>query len=243
MPPRSRKRRVLRIVAWSAGVIFGLVVIAAIAGWFAFQRVPSWYEARHYARRDLPHIRNSLPNTYQDLNERIVAGEVFEYAFDANTITDWIVARAELYPDAAEWIPDWIRDPVVAFEDNRAIIGARIDYDGWQAIIGIHLVADITREHVTVRVDKLTAGALPIPMDMLAEPLQQLLDSSRIDPESLPDPIRGVVARLQSAGPQTLVDQGVQWRNIFETDTAGRWIKFKEARAADGKLYVTIEPR
>ncbi|NOX57871.1 MAG: hypothetical protein GXP29_03320, partial [Planctomycetes bacterium] len=165
----GRKRKWRRRLLWTALGLFVAVVTASVALWFSFQRIPAWYKPVYVASADLSRVRNSLPNTYDALNAKIQHGKEFEFSLIDRTVTEWIVARAELYPDAETWLPDWLRDPVVVFEDNRAIIGARVDYQGWQAVIGIHIVLDITNESITARITKLTAGALPIPLSQLDE--------------------------------------------------------------------------
>jgi hypothetical protein len=242
MRMRKRRGRVKRIVFWTAGGAFVTIVLGAALAWLAFQHIPSWYVPIAVPQAELSRIRNGLPNTYQDVNDRIIAGKPFEYALNDVLVTEWLVARAELYPDAREWLPNWVRDPVVRFQDGRGILGARIRGDGWETILGVYLVADITRDTVTVRLDGLTAGSLPVPVTWLADPLRQWLNDKRLDLETMPDPVAAVIQRLRDAGPTMLVDEGVTVRNLFQTRNGHRVFKLQSASTNDGNLIVGIQP-
>ncbi len=221
-------------------VVLGLI---ALGGWLAFQRIPSWYEPLDVPRAELPRVRNSLPNAYQALNDGIATGRPFTFVLDQRTVTEWVVARAELYPEAGDWLPDWLQDPVVRFRQGRCIVAARIDYEGWQTILGIHLAADVAPDGVVLRVVDVTAGALPVPLGSLVDPLDALLHHRRLDVGLMPDPVAKVVRRLQEAGAEQLIAEGFSWRNIFQTRKGRRPFKIRSLSAADGKLLIQIDPR
>ena len=241
----SKPRRKRRYRVWIVRIALGLLALAAvtlIGGWLAVESIPSWYVPLEVSQAELTRVRNSLPNTYQAINERVVAGAPFDFSITDRTVTEWVVARGELYPEARAWLPDWLRDPVVSFRDDRCIVGARINYRGWQTILGIHLVMDVADDELTVRVDKLTAGIVPIPLSQLAGPLDELLNSARLDEELMPDPIADVLHRLRAGGPNELVERGVTFRNRIRMRNGNRVVKLRSAATADGTLTVGIEP-
>lgn len=239
-PRRKRRYRVWIIRAALALVAIGGIVV--IGGWLAVESIPDWYVPVEVSQAELTRVRNSLPNTYQAINERVMAGAAFDFPITERTVTEWVVARGELYPEARSWLPGWLRDPVVCFRDNRCIIGARVNYQGWQTILGIHLVMDVHDEDLTVRVDKLTAGAVPIPMSQLSEPLADLLDAHRLDEELMPDPIAKVLHRLRERGPEELVEHGVTFPNRIRLRNGNRVVRLRTVAAADGTLTVGLEP-
>ncbi len=241
--PTKRKRRWGRRILWSLFAIVMMLAIAAVVGWFAFQKIPSWYKPVRVASGDLSRIRNSLPNTYDSLNAKIQQGETFDFTLIDRTVSEWLVARAELYPDAEAWLPKWLRDPIVVFEDNKAIIGARVDYQGWRAIVGIHLTLDITNESITARIVKVTAGALPIPLSQLVKPIEDFLEDEDLDIETMPDPAALVFKELQEVGPAKALTNGLHWRNVFKAPNSPHVIKIRGASTANGELKIRIEPR
>ncbi|GJM23634.1 MAG: hypothetical protein DHS20C16_00490 [Phycisphaerae bacterium] len=241
--PTRRKRRWGRRILWAFVALVTILAITAVVGWFAFQKIPSWYKPVRVASGDLTRIRNSLPNTYDSLNAKIQKGETFDFTLIDRTVSEWIVARAELYPDAEAWLPRWLRDPVVVFDDNRAIIGARVDYQGWRAIVGIHLTLDITNETITARITKVTAGALPVPLSQLVKPIEDFLKDEDLDVETMPDPAALVFKQLQKVGPAKALTDGLKWRNVFKAPNSPHVIKLRGASTANGELKIRIEPR
>ncbi|HRX83446.1 MAG TPA: hypothetical protein P5572_00340 [Phycisphaerae bacterium] len=243
MPKKRRhRRRTVWIVRTALGV-GGVLIVGLLGLWLALERVPGWYAPLEVAQAELPRVRNSLPNTYQSLNDAALADEPFDFSISDRTVTEWVVARGELYPEARTWLPDWLRDPVVHFEDGRCVVGARIDYRGWQTILGIHLEFAVADDFVTARVDKLTAGAVAIPLSRLAGPLADLLDERRVDVSLMPDPVADVVRRLRAEGVEHLIEEGVRWPNRFELRNARRVVKVRSITCADGMLTARVEPR
>ena len=243
MPARKKPRRWLR---WAVGIttaVFFVALFGALTIWMATQRVPGWYRPVDVAGEELSRVRNSLPNTYQDFTDLVVRGEVFDFAISDKTVTEWIVARGELYPEAREWLPDWFRDPVVHFDEDKCIVGARLQTGMWQAIVGIHLKAEVTREAITLRIEKVTAGSVPIPLSQFEKPLRRLLSDKRLDADLMPDPLSAIVRKLQDGGAHKLLSEGVSWPNLFQTANSRRVVKIVSLSAANGELRAGIEPR
>ena len=151
--------------------------------------------------------------------------------------------RQELYPDAKEWLPPWIRNPVIVFENDSCVIGARIDYKSWQAIIGIHLVAEVNENTVTIRVERVTAGSLPVPKSVVGNIMERLLNNSGLDIDTLPDFAASVVGKLRTTDSTQIVTQGVSWTNLFKFPNGKRLFKIGEVSTVDGELRVQILPQ
>jgi hypothetical protein len=241
--PLKRRRRWRRRIVWAAVAGLGIVLLGGVVALLLFQHIPAWYRPVHVSGEDLSRVRNSLPNTYQRLQAEAVKGSPFTFELSDRSVTEWVVARAELYPDAEEWLPPMLHDPVVVFQDDECILSARVEYEGWQTIAAVHLVGSVTNERVTVRVRRVTAGSLPIPLSALAKPLAELLNDPRLDVELMPDPLAEVVRSLRAAGPAALADEGVSFRNLFELKNAHRVVKVRGLSARDGILYIDLEPR
>jgi hypothetical protein len=239
--PRYRRRIVWLVrAAGAAALLFGLGVVVL---WLAVERVPAWYAPLEVSQAELVRVRNSVPNTYQALTDQVMLGDAFDFSISEQTVTEWVVARGELYPEARTWLPDWVRDPVICFRDGRCIVAARIDYQGWQTILGIHLALEVADDAVAARVEKLTAGAVAIPLSRLAGPLAELLDERRLDVTLMPDPVAEVILRLRAEGAEKLIAEGASWPNLFTLRNGRRLVKLRGVQMADGNLIARVEPR
>jgi len=235
-----------RMMVWVVRITLGAVLLiacTALAAWFAVERIPSWYQPIDVSQAELPRIRNSLPNTYQAINERIIAGDPFSFSLDQRTVTEWVVARGELYPESQGWLPPWVQDPVIRFDDGLCTFGARIDYQGWKTILGIHIAVEVDEnEAVWVRIQKVTAGAVPVPLSRLTPMLDELLKSAELDPELMPDPASDIIRDLRERGAGALISEGIQAKNRFKTPNGQRWAKLESVEAEDGILRLGIRP-
>jgi len=241
----SRRRRYRRLTDWIVrGLLIALVLtlVGGAAAWLAFERIPGWYVPVEVSQADLARVRNGLPNTYQSLSEQAIGRAPFDFSISERTVTEWVVARGELYPEAQGWLPDWVRDPVVCFRDGKCIVGARIDYQGWRTILGIHLTSSVAEDTLTVRLDKVTAGAVPIPISRLAGLLDDLLDARRLDVSVMPDPVAQVVRALRERGPAALIEEGATFPNNFELRNGRRRLRITSMDGRDGRLVVRLTP-
>ncbi len=241
---RKRKTHKLsKYIWWIAGCSFFVLLTSGIILFMAFQRIPSWYRPIEIPQAEWARVRESLPQTYSQLSKTINRREDSVFALSGKTATEWVVLRQELYPDAKEWLPPWIRNPVIVFENDSCVIGARIDYKSWQAIIGIHLVAEVNENTVTIRVERVTAGSLPVPKSVVGNIMERLLNNSGLDIDTLPDFAASVVGKLRTTDSTQIVTQGVSWTNLFKFPNGKRLFKIGEVSTVDGELRVQILPQ
>ena len=240
---KRKTHKLSKYIWWIAGCSFFVLLISGIILFMAFQRIPSWYRPIEIPQAEWPRVRESLPQTYSQLSKMINRSKDSVFALSEKTATEWVVLRQELYPDAQEWIPSWIRNPVVVFENSTCVIGARVDYKGWQAIMGIHLVAEVNENTVTIRVDQVTAGALPVPKSVISDIIQRLLNNADLDVDTLPDFAASVVGKLRNTDPTQIVTQGISWKNLFKFPNGKRLFKIGEVSTEGGELRVQILPQ
>ena len=242
MKTHSRKQKRLRWLRIGATVAFVALIALVLTGWLALTRIPSWYKPAIVLQSDLDRVRNSLPNAYQELADRVVEGKEFELTFEDRTVNEWIAARAEMYPESAEWLPDFVRQPAVSFDDDRCIIAARIDYDGWKFILGVQFSATADRNRITIHIDGLTVGAMPVPLAIVRGPLERLLASAQIDTQDMAEPAASILQDLQGKKAADIVEDGIGFRNSIKPPNTNRYVRITGLSAEDGKLLVRMQP-
>lgn len=126
MPSNRWQHWLVRI---AAGTTIALIA-GVVAGWLAFQHIPSWYAPPVVGEADLARVRASLPESYQTFTDRLAEGGTFEFELSARRINEWIAARGALWPDARDVLPVWLREPVVGFLPDRIVVAARYERGG-----------------------------------------------------------------------------------------------------------------
>lgn len=223
-------------------IAVGVTSLAVIvSGWLAFQHKPSWYQPPQVTAADVPRIRKSIPERYQSFTDALMAGGTFDYRLTAQTLNEWIAARAELWPDAAGAFGRGIEEPVVAFEGDRVIVSATYHRGNWRTVVSAHHSVRVDEGQLVLQLVKLAVGSLTVPMG----PAVKALDA-RIQP-LLAEGGRWCksLKRLSIAGTRfdsvgDLVD-GWGVKNNFHWSNGDRRFRIVAVQAKDGVLNLRVE--
>lgn len=236
---RTKRRRWLRRIFLG---VLGVTLASLCGGWLALRHVPSWYSPATVRPARLQEVRDSLTAKFREISDRMVRKNQFEVAFDDRMVTEWVVARGEIWPDAEEWIPSWLRDPVVVFSPDRITLAAHLDRDGWEAIVGIHFSARVEDQDVVLQLENVTTGALPIPLSALGQPLDRLIHSQRLDVELMPDELAVAVRRLRREPALEYLEEGIRYDRPLIWKNGDRPYRITDIRVEDGLMVLSIQP-
>ena len=59
-----------------------------------------------------------MDGTKMPVNQAPAMKMSFEMVVTDQMLTEWCVARGQIWPDAEEWLPNWLLDPVIAFVED-----------------------------------------------------------------------------------------------------------------------------
>ncbi|MFQ5489085.1 MAG: hypothetical protein ACE5GE_00070 [Phycisphaerae bacterium] len=236
---RRKRRRWLRRILL---LLLGGVSLVAGAGWLGLRHIPDWYRPVRVADGELQRVRDSLTNTFRDISDRIVKGDRFEISLTDQMVTEWCAARGQIWPDADEWLPEWLKDPMVAFTPGRIVLGARLDRGAWQSIVGAHFSIETLGDDLILRLEEVTAGALPIPLASLAGPVEQLIHSQRLDPDSLPDELARAVQKMRDGPALSFLSQGQRVPGPLIWKNGDRPYFIRSVQVDDGWTKLIVEP-
>ena len=136
---RTKHRRIKRWVLVSLALTVGLLAVVCIFLWLLLAHVPWWYRPPHVPEADYSRIRNELLESVSDFGDRLVEGRPFELTLSDQQISEWVTVRSEVWPEADEWIPDFVQGPMVVFEPSRLILAGRVDKSGHLRGLSPHL--------------------------------------------------------------------------------------------------------
>ena len=236
---RTKRRR------WLRRIVLGVLVVglaAGAGGWLALRHVPDWYQPIQVPQDQLQQVRDSLTDKFTEISDEMVKGRPFEVTLDEQTVTRWIVARGEIWPDAERWIPPWLRDPVLVFDPDRITLAAHLDHDGWESILGIHFSASVEDKAVVLRLEGVTAGAVPIPLSALSDPLAQLVDSDGLDVEMMPDELSSAIRKLREVEVLDYLTEGIRYDRPLIWKNGDRPYRITDIRVEQGRMVLRIQP-
>lgn len=239
---RTERKRLKKWLLIGVPALVGLIGIVCIGVWFSVAHVPAWYKPPYVPEAEYTRVRNSMLETVSDFGDRLVAGEPFELTLTDRQISEWIAVRSELWTEAEDWVPDFLQDPMIAFQPGRIILAARFTKDGWQAIASVHLMFDVTRDELIVHLEEVAAGSFRLPITMIAARLGPVLAAAGQDVDAMPDALAGIVRFFREKGAVEYLKNGVVVDNRFRWQVSKRWLRIRELIIEPGRLRMQVEP-
>lgn len=198
-----RRRRFLRYGLRASAV--GLVVVPIFV-WFAFQRIPPWFQpVRVVDDALLQRARRDITFHADAIGDHLARREAAELTFDAATINEWITAAPHLYPDFGEQVGPEIRAAAIGLEPGRLFFGLHSASRGLECVWNLDVSISVSEDsrEIAVTVGRIRGGALTLPrkavfaavMDRLGFSVDEpggavrdrdgaMIDDVRFDPET-----------------------------------------------------------
>jgi len=236
--PGARRRRWIRFLCGCVA----LSVIGLGAVWLTFQHKPAWYRPARVSQGQLQDIRDSLTDANLEFSGALVGGQPFDFVLDDARVNRWLAAREHIYPDAKPWVPVWIRDPAVAFEGGRVILGGVIEFDGWNVVASVHVAVELVDDGVRLRLAGVRGGSLPIPLSSGDRALGDLVRRSDRSGDSLPEALSRLIAEMRTRAPSDVLREGTRVANRFEYPDGHRLFRILNCELNDGTMTLRIQP-
>lgn len=163
---RSRRRRWIWVVA-----ALGLAAGGPMLGWAFLQHRPGFYRraATLPPERRRKEAREFLNQSLQLRND-IINESTWEAAFSDEEVNSWLAE--DLATHFADQIPPGVRDPRVEFEPDRVKLAFLLDSAPFHSVVWAVLQVRVPEPNVVaLTVEKIRAGALPVPPEQVIEPL------------------------------------------------------------------------
>ena len=158
-------RKAIRYLLLTTAVVLGLLGIAVLGLYKAAQREPKFYRQAMLAKPlENEEAGDALEQRVLDLHNEVLSIGTWEAVFTEAQVNGWLVADLpEKFPNI---LPAGTQEPRVAIDAEAIRVACQFDNGKFKTIISMALDVDLTTETNTlaVRVSKLRAGALPVPL-------------------------------------------------------------------------------
>ncbi len=243
MSHKRKKRRRFWDRYWPIlAALAGVLVMACVLLWAALAHVPDWYRPPQVTDAEYNDVKKALMDTVVGFTDALPAGQPFQITLTDAQINRWIAVRTDVWPGADEWIPDYVREPVVVFEPGGAVFGARFTSNGWEAILSARLTCDVGDDTITIQLDRLACGSCPLPISVVARRLRPVLTAADGDVDIMPDPMADAVRFFRQKGNAGLQTEGVTVENRLFWKPSERWFRIRSLSIEPGILRAEIEP-
>ncbi len=158
-------RKAIRYILLTTTVVLGLLGIAVLGLYRAAQREPTFYrQALLVEPKENQEAGDALEQSLLDLHNEVRSVGKWEAVFTEEQVNGWLVADLpEKFPNV---LPIGTQEPRVAIDAEAIRVACQFDNGKFKTIISMALDVDLTTETNTlaVRVSKLRAGTLPVPL-------------------------------------------------------------------------------
>jgi len=205
--------------------VFALL-LGSLALVLALEYRPSWYRPVELSESHLQLARMEALRVVDSIGDRLVEGEPFEVILSDDQLNIWMAGLGQIWPEAAQRIPREIYEPYLDFEPGLLRVAARVETDGWRAIITTRYTFELSEDSRLLRIELASAscGCLGIPESLVST--------------ALPSPIR---VDGESYSVQDFFD-GLNLANRFVWPNGRRSFRFGDIKIDSGSIRLRIEP-
>jgi len=169
-----------RLILWSVGGGLAVLVISLAAVYRAVRYTPEFYT--HALATDpaaLAAGRDRMLDRAAALASNIQKGGRWEAIFTTDEINGWLALELQRsYPDA---LPAEFRDVRVAIQSQQIMLACRYSHSSADTVLWVALEPYIAEPNVlALRIRKLRAGRLPLPMNRVLKALSQAAEHSAL---------------------------------------------------------------
>jgi hypothetical protein len=173
--------RILRFVLFALALAALAVVLLAWAGYRAARYEPPFYrQALQSDPARQGELGDQMEQTVLDVHNQSRQIGRWEAEFTDEQLNGWLAV--DLPAKFPELLPPQIRDPRIVIESQRARFACRVSSDAVSAVVSFTLELYLTDEPNTlaIRIGKVRAGALPVPLRQFLDPISTAASNSRI---------------------------------------------------------------
>ncbi len=151
-------------IRWLSGTIAGILGLAGVTLICATYR-PGWYRPATITPADSRIIRNELPSFGSAIGTYLAQGRQFRIELTDEQINRWLAARGDIWPAMKRALPPEVREPAIAFEAGRIILGARYERNGLSSVVSLSTTLDLENAGgaIAIHLGGIHAGLLPVP--------------------------------------------------------------------------------
>ena len=173
--------RILRFVLFALAAAALAVVLLAWGGYRAARYEPPFY--RQVLEADparQAELGNQLEQAVLDLHNHSRQIGRWEAEFTDEQLNGWLAV--DLPAKFPEMLPPQVQDPRIVIESQRARFACRVTSEAVSTVVSFTLELHLTDERNTlaIRISKVRAGALPVPLRQFLDPISTAANNSRI---------------------------------------------------------------
>jgi hypothetical protein len=165
------------------GLVLLITAVGAVSLYFAMHHVPSFYRralAVEPARQEA--ASNEMLQKVAMLTNALKQPNRWEVLFTAEQINGWLAV--DLMQNHSHAMPSILQDPRVAIDPKQVTVAGRVEIDGQWTVIRLIVVPYLSKPNtLELRIVKIRAGLLPVPLRKLLDRISNVASKEQVDIE------------------------------------------------------------
>lgn len=228
-----------RIGKWILRLLLALVVLlpCVLAGlWLAIQHIPAWYIPPAIPPQDYQQVRDGFEAVFNEISAKLMSSEPFTLVLKDQQLNDWLAIRGQILPEAARWLPDYLADPMIRFEDDLLTVAGTATRGQVKSVVSLGWKLDVGPRTILAKLQRTRSGSLPLPEGLISKALAQVAaDSSSAATTSLGGGLN-LAGKIMQAGTGLEIENRFRWKN------GDRLFRVTGLQSRGGVVRFEIEP-
>ena len=227
------------LARWGRRLAIGMLVAAPmglVAVWMIISHVPSWYRPAIIAPHEQQKVRDDFETAFKTMSDNVMKSRPFEVVLSDRQLTRWLAMRGRMLPEAEEWLPETLLDPVAHFDGGVARVAATISLGEYRAVASIGFSVRVDRAELRVRPVSAMLGSLRIPIGVA-----WWLTSQFEEPRTLAM-ASNTGSGADGSGRFESMTEGFRFENRLHWKNGDRYFRIADVEVRDGAIRLTIEP-
>ncbi len=207
-----------------------------VAVWMTISHIPSWYRPAIIAPHEQQKVRDDFESAFKTMSDNVMQSRPFEVVLSDGQLTRWLAMRGRMLPEAEEWLPETLLEPVAHFDGGVARFGATISLGEYRAVASIGFTIRVDQAELRVRPVSARLGSLPVPIGVAWWLMSQLEETSTLAKAS------NVGSRDDGSGRFESMTEGFRFENRLHWKNGDRYFRIAGVEVRDHAIRLTIEP-
>ena len=237
MPASSWYARVRKWIVRLAVAVVLLLPLVMVGVWLGIQHIPEWYRPPVISPQDYQKVRDDFEAIFNEMSRGLISSrEPFKLVLSDEQVNNWMAVRGEILPEASAWVPDYLDDPMIRFEEDLITVGGTVSRGNVRSVVSLGWRVKVRPEIVTLRLEKTRSGSLPVPETAIAELLSKMAGDPATAGASLSQDGMRLAGAIRQAG------TGLEIENLFRWSNGDRLFRITSIESKDGSMRLGIQP-
>lgn len=217
---KRKTELILLIVASLLWAIFA-------TSYLALKYVPSWYRPVYKSEILQDDITAELTDISRQINNNMQMPQPFTFTISEEQVNRIISGIDYIFPEATDYIPEYISNPAVRFDNDEIQLGAIVEKDSKKIFVSVKIKVSASDKYLILEDIDIYAGLWRLPQSAIKDKVKKV--------------IKLIEQQLNIPDMEKLIEER-KIPNVFSFPNSDYDLKILKIEAKGGTLSIQIQP-